>query len=107
MRGAMKKADYVRTEVVKGQVRDHVCHAQGCTKQVPPALFMCAKHWRMVPESMQKAIWHHYQPGQERGDMQPTREYFEATRAAIAYVEELEAKQAGEESKQLDLFAKR
>jgi hypothetical protein len=103
----MKKADHVRAEMAKGQVRDHECHARNCSRQVPPALFMCKKHWAMVPDSMQKAIWHHYQPGQEKGEARPTREYFEATRVAIAHVAQLEEKQAGADDRQLELFAKR
>lgn len=81
-----RKAAHVRREARKGQSRDHECHATGCKAQVPPAMFMCRKHWAMVPKAMQDAIWKHYQAGQERGDVQPTDEYFEATKAAVEYV---------------------
>jgi hypothetical protein len=89
----VSKADYVREEVTKGQSRDHHCHARGCTAQVPPAIFMCGKHWKMVPKPMQSAVWRHYQKGQERGAVRPTREYFAATKAAEDHVWSLENKQ--------------
>lgn len=87
------KAEHVRQEVQKGQSRPHHCHARGCKTEVPPALFMCGKHWKIVPKAMQSAIWRHYQTGQERGDVRPTHEYFAATKAAEDYVFALENKQ--------------
>jgi hypothetical protein len=88
------KAAHVRREVRKGQPRAHECHAKGCTTQVPPALLMCAKHWRMVPQALKNRIWDTYQPGQERGNVEPTDAYFEAQREAV------EAVAKAEESKQ-------
>ena len=43
----------------------HTCHAEGCTREVPPKLFACLPHWRMVPNWLQKALWGVYQHGQE------------------------------------------
>ncbi len=52
----------------------HHCHALGCTVAVPPRLFMCRRHWYMVPAALRQAIWREYVPGQEmRKD--PTRAY--------------------------------
>jgi len=59
----------------------HVCHARGCEKVVPPKMFMCLRHWRMVPKPLQDAIWAEYVPGQERR-MDPTPAYLDATTAA-------------------------
>ncbi len=60
----------------------HKCHAYKCTKEVPPKMFMCLKHWKLVPAQMQRDIWRHYKPGQEiRKD--PTSEYLKASQRAI------------------------
>jgi hypothetical protein len=68
----------------------HLCHAQDCTRPVPPKMFMCRTHWFMVPKPMQDRIWRHYVPGQERRK-DPTLEYLAAAMEAIRYVAELEA----------------
>jgi hypothetical protein len=89
-----KKVAHVRREVRNGQTRSHHCHATGCTKQVPPAYFMCAMHWRMVPRDLQALVWEHYNAGQENGDADVTQEYIEVTERAINAVAEHEAKRA-------------
>lgn len=43
----------------------HECHAEACTRQVPPRMFACRSHWGMVPTWLQKALWAVYVPGQE------------------------------------------
>lgn len=45
--------------------QEHHCHAIGCDAVVPPVMHMCLRHWKMVPQPVQKLIWHHYKPGQE------------------------------------------
>lgn len=35
---------------------DHACHATGCECRVPHNIFMCARHWRMVPRPLREAI---------------------------------------------------
>lgn len=67
----------------------HLCHATGCTVEVPPKLLMCPRHWRMVPPDIQRAVWRHYRPGQEI-DKRPTKEYLEVMKLAIEVVEERE-----------------
>ena len=63
----------------------HTCHADGCATQVPPRLFMCPRHWRMVPADMQAELWWVYVPGQEnRKD--PTQAYIDVARRIIAHV---------------------
>lgn len=57
----------------------HTCHAKGCTTEVPPKMFMCLKHWRMVPRYLQRLVWKHYQPGQENGEAGVTKEYLRIT----------------------------
>lgn len=64
----------------------HTCHAEGCTRAVPPRLLMCARHWGMVPPALQGEVWRHYRPGQESDGKPITREYADAARAAIRAV---------------------
>ena len=63
----------------------HACHATGCDVVVPPRLFMCKKHWFALPKPMRDAVWAAYRPGQEV-TRDPSREYLEASRAAIEYL---------------------
>ncbi len=64
---------------------NHTCHADHCTVAVPPKMFMCKNHWYMVPSRVRRMVWATYVPGQEiRKD--PTMEYLEVTREAIAVV---------------------
>jgi len=67
----------------------HRCHAIGCTVAVEPRIFMCRRHWRMVPRDVRKAIWANYRPGQEI-DKRPTREYLRVAALAKQAVYEKE-----------------
>lgn len=67
----------------------HHCHADGCTRNVPPRLLMCGKHWRMVPQHLQDRVWATYLPGQEITKT-PSNEYLIAARNAINAVAEKE-----------------
>jgi hypothetical protein len=72
-------------------VSAHLCHAKDCTARVPPRMFMCLRHWRMVPVALQRRVWATYVPGQElRKD--PTPGYIEAARAAIDAVAQQEGR---------------
>jgi uncharacterized protein YeaO (DUF488 family) len=93
---ASTKAAYVRGEVAKGQTRSHHCHARDCDRQVPPAFFMCARHWKMVPRALQAQVWAHYRPGQEKGEVGVTAEYCRVADEAIAAVTAKEGKPAPE-----------
>lgn len=67
----------------------HTCHAYGCTKVVPPRLFLCAKHWYMLPQEMRDAVWREYREGQEvRKD--PTSAYLRVADEAIAWLRQRE-----------------
>ena len=68
----------------------HVCHATGCKVAVPPAMFMCSRHWFMLPKPMRNSIWRVYRPGQEE-DKQPSPEYIQTARACVKYLERIEA----------------
>lgn len=75
------KAAYVR-ERSKGAQSEHHCHARGCKAQVPPAKFMCPRHWAMIPAELQRAVWQHFRPGQEISK-DPGGNYLRAAKAAI------------------------
>lgn len=64
---------------------EHTCHAQGCETEVPPAMFMCRRHWFMVPKAMRDEIWRTYRRGQEITKT-PSLEYLDAARSAIQAV---------------------
>lgn len=67
----------------------HTCHAQNCTVPVPPKMFMCKRHWFMLPKATRDAVWAVYVPGQEiRKD--PTPEYLTVTGNAIAWLDAIE-----------------
>lgn len=68
-----EKANYVKAQK---QHRAHHCHWTGCTKQVPPAMWGCKKHWFMLPASLRNKIWAAYEPGQEI-DGTPSAKYLE------------------------------
>lgn len=61
---------------------DHHCHAHGCHVSVPPRLFMCRRHWFLVPKPLRDGIWATYRPGQEI-TKDPTPEYLDVARRAI------------------------
>lgn len=69
----------------------HLCHAEGCGSRVPPAMFMCRRHWYMLPKTLRDAVWAAYVPGQEQR-MDPTEHYLDVTRRAIDYTASAEAR---------------
>jgi hypothetical protein len=81
----MSKASYVLSEAAKGHDGKHKCHAEGCNAKVSPSFLMCKRHWRLVPQAEQTAIWKHYRTGQEK-DKRPTPEYMAALHAAVEAV---------------------
>lgn len=50
-----------------------------------PVIFMCLRHWRMVPREMQARIWATYRPGQ-CDDKNITPAYGRAAKDAIRAV---------------------
>jgi hypothetical protein len=63
----------------------HHCHARGCRTPVRPELLMCARHWRVVPKFVQRAVWDSYRPGQ-CDDKDVSRAWLRAADAAIGFV---------------------
>lgn len=37
-------------------MRRHACHAIGCSRPVPMHVFMCSRHWKMVPPEIQRDL---------------------------------------------------
>ena len=67
----------------------HTCHATDCKVGVSPKMFMCRRHWFMVPKPLRAEIWHAYRPGQEI-DKKPSRSYLNLARAGVIAVAEAE-----------------
>lgn len=84
----------MRQEAAKGNPQGHRCHAEGCSTDVPPAMFMCKRHWFMVPINLRNQIWALYEPGQEI-TKSPNNLYVKVALAAIKAVAEKEAKYRG------------
>lgn len=64
---------------------EHHCHATDCTVPIERELFMCKKHWAMVPAPIKKRIYAAYRPGQCE-DMRPSKQYCDAAKAGVIAV---------------------
>ena len=60
----------------------HICHAHQCSVPVPPAMFMCKKHWYALRKPLRDAVWATYRPGQEV-DKRPSMAYLAVQQWAI------------------------
>ena len=67
----------------------HTCHATGCDREVPVAMWGCRRHWGMVPKVIRDRVWRNYRRGQE-DDWRPSRDYLIAARDAVVAVAKLE-----------------
>ncbi len=72
----------------------HKCAARGCQVRVPASRLMCLDHWRMVPADIQRRIWAHYRPGQEKGAVTTSDPYITAMWDAIRAVAKKEQEAA-------------
>ena len=63
----------------------HLCHAHGCNRPVPPAMFACKPHWYALPKPIRDAIWREYRNGQE-DDKKPSLRYLAVQRWAVAHL---------------------
>jgi hypothetical protein len=43
------------------------CRAIGCTRTLPPYVFMCRKHWRLVPGDLKREVWRNYTVAKAKG----------------------------------------
>lgn len=76
------KVEHVKSA---GQTRDHTCHWPYCTKQVPPAMWGCSKHWYKLPPKMRNMIWATYRINQEV-DGTPSTSYLKVTDLAQKWI---------------------
>jgi hypothetical protein len=63
----------------------NICHANGCATRTPHRLFMCARHWAMVPLTMQNAVWTAYRNA-PKGGRARDRDYLSACAKAVEHV---------------------
>lgn len=69
----------------------HTCHARDCTVPVPRKMFMCRRHWFMLPKAMRDDVWMEYALGQENDMSLVTESYLDTTQRCIEYVATKEA----------------
>ncbi len=81
----------------------HTCHAIGCDKEVPPEMFMCRRHWYMVPVAGRRAIWATYRPGQ-CDDWNPSGAYCRNAARAVRIVAEKEGRTVTGDEPELKLY---
>lgn len=68
------------------RMTEHTCHADNCSTHVPPRMFMCKRHWYMLPKSMRDEVWVEYALGQENDWSLVTESYLATTQRCIDYV---------------------
>lgn len=78
------KVVHVLSEARKGS-HGHHCHWPGCDKKVPPAMWGCKYHWRLIPVFLQRKIWAEYRAGQEISKT-PSRGYVSAAQEVQAWI---------------------
>lgn len=81
----------------------HTCHAVGCSARVPPEMFMCRKHWFMVPRSIRDRIWRTYRPGQ-CDDWRVSSAYCDAAMDALVEVATREGREIDPDCPELKLY---
>jgi hypothetical protein len=81
----------------------HYCTVKDCQVEIPRSLLMCKPHWTMVSQKLKNAVnrtWRAFGLSSPRlrgeayspqGRADTLREYQEARKAAIAFVEALQA----------------
>lgn len=52
---------------------------------MPPALWGCSEHWRLLPPELRRRVWATFRPGQEN-DGRPSRDYLEVARAIQEWI---------------------
>lgn len=90
--GTAAKVAHVVEQLRSTGHQGHTCHAKGCNKKLAPAIFMCKKHWALVPPVIRRSIWFYYRAGQEQSKT-PSADYLAVAREAIAVVAMEEGRQ--------------
>jgi hypothetical protein len=73
----------------------HHCHANGCATETPPRLFMCPRHWDMVPHHMKRDVLSAYRKNVTRMGRATSRAYLSACAQAAEFVARLEGRDGG------------
>lgn len=71
---------------------DHHCHAMGCNVSTRPEMFMCKRHWFMLPKLNRDQIWATYRPGQ-CDDRRPSQQYCDAAKSALTVLAKKEGRE--------------
>lgn len=48
-----------------GTIAVHTCAARGCTVSIPGELFMCSRHWKLLPGSFRHTAIKAYRAGHD------------------------------------------
>lgn len=67
------------------------CPVADCGAAIPGRMFLCKKHWNLVPAALRREIGKLYVPGQETDRSLMKEGYTKAMLAAVAAAEEAEA----------------
>ena len=65
----MRTAACIAGGDVMAAMTTHQCPVDGCLVMVSAALLMCARHWRMVPESLRAEVWATWADGSGAGSL--------------------------------------
>jgi len=64
--------------------RMHQCHWPKCPRMVPPPIWACPQHWRILPKGLRDALWEYYLPG-------PTIKYLKVVSKVEKWIEGYQA----------------
>lgn len=67
----------------------HTCHWPNCSKEVPPQMWGCQKHWFTLPKFLRDQVWKEYKPGQEITKT-PSERYLAVALTVQVWIEEFE-----------------
>ena len=73
-----------------GKKRRAFCRAPGCARVLQPHLFMCGKHWRMVPVGIKRRIWRNYSVSKAKSK-NPPAEWEALIEEAVAAIDSAES----------------
>lgn len=89
------------------RVETHECEAEGCREPVAKGMFMCIRHWRMVPKPLRDEVWAAYKAWRKgrrtvslHDHLDIARQLREVHERAIAAVKEKELKKVAMRAEQ-------
>lgn len=81
----------------------HTCHAIACEIPVKQEMFMCRRHWFMVPLKLRNRVWATYHDGQ-CDTLDPSSAYCQAAKASVIAVAEAEGREINPRDPKLLLY---